>query len=162
MRAPRTWIVVANGARARIARHDGPRSGLRPAMNFEFAAPHAPTRAFVSDRPGSYPDRGALGFHRLAPRTDRRDYERTLFASDLARVIAKAASHKEFDRLVLVAPPDALGRLRAALNRRARALIAAEVSKDLTHVPIHALSAHLADVLGPRSPAGGERFEKQG
>ena len=147
MRPQKTWIVVANGARARIARHDGPRKGLRPAMNFEFAAPHAPTRDFVSDRPGSYPDRGALGMHRLAPRTDRHDYEKTLFAFDLAKVIAKAVNHKEFDRLVLVAPPAALGRLRAALNRRARALIAAEVSKDLTHVPFYALPAHLRDVV---------------
>lgn len=147
MRAPRTWIVVANGARARIARHDGPRTGLRPAMNFEFARSHAPTRDLVSDRPGSYPDRGALGTHRFAPKTDRRDHERAVFADDLARVLAKAAGHKEFDRLILVAPPAALGRLRAALNRRTRALITAEVSKDLTHVPIHALSAHLGDIV---------------
>ncbi len=148
MRAQKTWIVVANGARARIARHDGPRTGLQPAMNFEFAAPHAPTKDFVSDRPGNYPDRGALGTHRLAPKTDRRDYEKALFAGDLAKLIAKAADHREFDRLVLVAPPAALGRLRAALNRHARAMVTAEVSKDLTHVPIHALSAHLHEVVG--------------
>ena len=36
---------------------------------------------------------------------------------------------------------------RAALNRRARALVAAEVSKDLTHVPFYALPAHLRDVV---------------
>lgn len=153
MRAPRTWIVVADGARARIARHDGPRRGLRPAMSFEFAAPHPPTQGFVSDRPGTYADRGALGIHRLAPRTDRRDHEKALFAGDLAKVLAKAAGHKAFDRLILVAPPAALGRLRAALNRHTRALITAEVGKDLTHVPIHALSAHLADVVAVEAGA---------
>lgn len=146
MKATRTWIVIANGAHARITQNEGPGKGIKAAMNHEFAAPHAPAKAFVADRPGSYPDRGALGTHRFAPKTDRREYEKSLFAADLAVVIDKAAKRKQFDRLVLVAPPTTLGRLRNAMDAKTRGLVAAEVAKDLTHVPLHALPKHLAHV----------------
>jgi protein required for attachment to host cells len=117
------------------------------ALDHEFAAPHAPTRDFVSDRPGTYPDRGALGTHRLAPKTDRHEHEKVLFAADVGAVVNKAAEEKAFDRLIVVAPPEALGNLRAALKEHARALVTAEIAKDLTHVPLHALAEHLRDVI---------------
>ena len=147
MRAKTTWIIIADGAHARIARHEGPGTGIVSALDHEFAAPHAPTRDFVSDRPGSYPDRGALGTHRLAPKTDRHEHEKVLFAADIGAVLNKAAEDKAFDRLILVAPPAALGHLRAALNDRTRALVTAEIAKDLTHVPMHGLVEHLRDVI---------------
>lgn len=149
MKAKKTWIVIADGAHARIARHDGPGKGIVAALDHEFAAPHAPTRDFVSDRPGSYPDRGALGTHRFAPKTDRHEHEKVLFAHDIAAIIDKAADEKTFDRLVLIAPPEALGNLRASLKDRTRALVTAEIGKDLTHVPFHALPEHLKDILEP-------------
>lgn len=147
MRAKTTWIIIADGAHARIARHQGPGSGIVAALDHEFAAPHAPTRDFVSDRPGSYPDRGALGTHRFAPRTDRHEHEKALFATDIGAVLNKAAEDRAFDRLILVASPEALGHLRAALNDHARALVTAEIAKDLTHVPMHGLAEHLRDVI---------------
>jgi protein required for attachment to host cells len=147
MKPTRTWIVIADGARARIARTTGRGRPIEPAFDHEFAAPHAPTKDFVSDRPGSNSDSGGPGVHSYAPRTDRREYEKTLFAGDVAEVVNKAADEKAFDRLVLVAPPATLGRLRAAINERMRPLIAAEVGKDLTKVPLHALHEHLEEVL---------------
>lgn len=52
------WIVVADGARARVAMSKGPREPLETAREREFGVPHAPTRAFVSDRPGHYSELG--------------------------------------------------------------------------------------------------------
>jgi protein required for attachment to host cells len=147
MKATKTWIVVADGAHARIALNEGPGTGIKPALDHEFAASHAPSRDFVSDRPGQYPDRGGLGTHRFAPKTDRREHEKTLFAQDVVGIIEDAAKQHAFDNLVLVAPPAALGRLREALSERTRALVSAEVGKDLTHVPIHELHGHLQDVV---------------
>lgn len=146
MKARRTWIVVADGARARIALNRGPGSGVVPAMPYEFAAPHAPTRAFVSDRPGYHSERGTAG-HRFEPKHDRHHFEKQVFARDLAEVIDDAAADRRFDRLVLVAPPAALGRLRAALTARARRYIVAEVRKDLTHLPLRLLPRYLEPCL---------------
>jgi len=55
MKAKVTWVVIANGAHARIAMNAGVGKGLKPAMSREFAAPHVPNRRLVSDRPGRHP-----------------------------------------------------------------------------------------------------------
>jgi protein required for attachment to host cells len=79
--------------------------------------------------------------------TDRHEYEKFLFARDLAAVVERAATAKRFERLVLVAPPAALGRLRLALTQRTRRMIRAEIGKDLTHIPFRELPAHLGEVI---------------
>jgi protein required for attachment to host cells len=147
MKPRRTWILIADGARARIAVNEGVGKGIRPVFNHEFAAPHPPTREFGSDRPGRYSAPTAGGRHAVEAPVDRHEYEKFLFAKDLAAVVERAASGKQFDRLVLVAPPTALGRLRLALTPRTRRMISAEISKDLTHVPFRELPAFLGDAI---------------
>ena len=48
-----------------------------------------------------------------------------------------------FDDLVLVAPPKALGELRAALDVRVQGHVTAELGKDLTHLTVHEMHDHL-------------------
>ena len=145
MKATKTWVVIADGARARIAVNLGPGKGLKPALNHEFAASHAPTSDLVSDRPGRYADGGASATHGVEPRTDRHDYEKSLFVRDIAMAVERGANRRAFDRLVLVAPPAILGRLRTALKPRTRKLVAAEIGKDLTHLNLREVPKHLAD-----------------
>jgi protein required for attachment to host cells len=147
MKAKTTWIVIADGARARIAINDGIGKGLKPALDYEFAAPHAPSGRMISDRPGRQADPGGGASHGVEPRLDRHDYEKVLFARDIAAALEEAAHRKAFDRLVLVAPPAALGRLRAALSSNLRQQVAAEISKDLTHLPLHKVGDHLNDAI---------------
>ena len=52
-----------------------------------------------------------------------------------------------YDRLVLVAPPTALGDLREALSDPVRSLVRAELDKDLTKIPVAELPSHLGAVL---------------
>jgi protein required for attachment to host cells len=147
MNAARTWIVIADGARARIAVNVGPGKGLEPALTHDFSAPRLHTSDLVSDRPGSYPDGASPSSHRVQPRTDRHDYEKSLFVRDVATAVEKGANGRSFDRLVLVAPPAILGKLRTALQPRIRAMVAAEVGKDLTHLSLRDLPQRLADVI---------------
>jgi protein required for attachment to host cells len=140
MTPKRTWIVVADGAHARIATvADG---ALKPTQPFEFAAPHAPNRRFISDRPGAFADRGP-GAHSYTPKHERRQHEKVIFARDVATFIDAAAEANRFDRLILVAPPSALGRLRAMLQPKSRARIVAQLGKDLIHLSLPQLQRHL-------------------
>ncbi len=135
-----TWIVVADGAHARVVAW---RNGvLQPAQPFEFAASHAPNRKFISDRPGTFADRGP-GAHSYTPKHERREYEKMAFTRDVAAVIDAAGEANRFDRLVLVAPPAALGRLRAMLNGKSRARIVAQLGKDMIHLSLPQLQRHL-------------------
>jgi protein required for attachment to host cells len=147
MKAAKTWIVIADGARARIAVNIGPGKGLEPVFNYEFAASHAPTSDMVSDRPGRYADGGPSGSHGVEPRIDRHDHEKSLFVRDIATEVERGVDRGAFDRLVLVAPPAILGRLRMALKPRTRAMVTAEVGKDLTHLSLRELPERLADAI---------------
>lgn len=57
----------------------------------------------------------------------------TLFAKEVAKRIDADRVKNEFDKLVLVAGPKMLGLLRRSLPTPSQSLLAAEVSKDLTH-----------------------------
>ena len=50
-----------------------------------------------------------------------------------------------FDNLVLVAPPGVLTELKYSLSEPIAKLVVGDLQKDLTKVPDHALTAHLAD-----------------
>jgi len=142
-----TWILIADGARARIVLNDGPGRGLKPGPNKEFEGVNAPSREIASDKPGRTFDSAGQGRHSKEPRTDPHEHEQRTFHYRLAAYLGEAAKRGDFDRLVVVAPPKALGNLRAELTDAARKKIVGELNKDLTHVPIHDLAAHLGSVL---------------
>ncbi len=147
MRPKTTWILIADGARARIAVNRGPGKGLKAALDHDFAASHAPTRAFTSDKPGRGFERADGARHGVGPRVDWHTFEKHLFAESMAQVLDAAAQARTFDRLILVAPPKTLGALRQALKTRTRDMVTGEVGKDLTHVPLHRLAGYLQGVL---------------
>lgn len=147
MKARKTWILVADGARARIVEHDGPGSGLKPALSHEFAASHAPTRDFGADKPGRGMGRDGGSTHAKEPKVDWHTFEKHLFAAEMAKELEAAHNKREFDELVLVAPPETLGALRLGLGSHAKDFVTAEVGKDLTHLSLHQLGVHLEDVV---------------
>ncbi|HEY9081063.1 host attachment protein [Magnetovibrio sp.] len=147
MKARKTWILVADGARARIVQCDGPGKGLALAMSHDFAASHAPTRDFGTDKPGRSQGGGVGAHHAVEPKVDWHTYEKHLFAAEMAKTLEQAHSHRAFDDLVLVAPPKTLGDLRKALDGKLEGSITAELGKDLTHLTIHELGDHLEDVV---------------
>jgi len=147
MKPIRTWIVLADGARARILVNLGPGKGLKPILSREDESVRKPTREQGTDRPGRVYDRGGQGRHAMEPRVDWHEFEKTRFAKDLSHLLDRAALDKAFDRLVLVAPPTALGNLRTALNVQTKRLITGEVPKDLTKAQDQDLPAKLADTI---------------
>ena len=147
MRKTITWILVADGARARIFANAGPGKGLQPAIDQDFAAELHPSREIVSDRPGRVKESASSTRHAMEARVDWHRFEKEKFAKSMAKLLDEAAERGAFGRLVLVAPPRTLGDLRGALNARTRALVAGEIDKDLTHVTPQELPDHLYKVL---------------
>jgi protein required for attachment to host cells len=147
MKAIRTWIVVADGARARFLVNEGPGKGLREALPEESGAPPPPTRDLGTDRPGRVFESADSSRHAMEPRVDWHRFEKQRFARSVAQVIDRGATERAFDRLVLIAPPRTLGDLRAVLGHASREAVHGEVAKDLTKVPVHDLPGHLEDIL---------------
>jgi protein required for attachment to host cells len=102
MNAGPTWIVVADGARARLFEQLRPGAAVVERESFaRYAAPAAQSR----DRLPRTHDRTGPGRHAIEPRqTPHEGAERT-FLSEVGREIARHALARAFNRLVLCAPP---------------------------------------------------------
>jgi protein required for attachment to host cells len=141
------WVIIADGAKARIYANEGPGTGL--SLLEEMADPEArkPTRDLGADKPGrsfeSYDD----SRHAMAPRADWHKDEKHRFLMDMADHLEKAALQGKFDTAVLVAPPEALGLLRKALGTATAERVTEELAKDLTNTPDHGLPAALSDTV---------------
>ena len=147
MKPIRTLLIIADGAKARFFLNSGPDKGLEPLPSGEMEAGAAPTREIGSDRPGRVHDRMGPGRHAMAPRTDWHDQEKQHFVKQVAERIDSAARDKAFDRLVVVAPPKALGELRTAMAPQTAKLVTGELAKDLTQVPVQDLPEHLKEFM---------------
>jgi len=147
MKPTRTWILIADGARARILQNDGPGKGLQAREGRVWQGDHAATHELMTDRTGrafspSGPARSAIEPHSDPHRQLKRN-----FVHRLADALADGSRDRAYDRLILVAAPSAIGDLRAALSPEVRAKVVAEVPKDLTKTPDAAVAEHLKDVL---------------
>jgi protein required for attachment to host cells len=148
-----TWIVLADGARARVVANKGPGIDLQPIYEEEDAKAMLPAREIEADRPGRTFDSGgrgnaaAQGRHAYESPTDPRRKLQADFIRGVAELLEDAALKGSFDRLVLIAPPKALGDLRSSLTKNVSRMVSEEIPKDLVGVPIHELPERLQDVL---------------
>ena len=140
------WIIIADGARARILANDGPGSGLRNTSSTDFISDNRKSRDIISDRPGRSGG-GTDGRHAKEPKVDSHQYEKQLFAKEMAKRINDACRRGDFDSLILVAPPQTLGELRSALDKPTLSRVTAELDKDLTKVAVHDLPKHFEGVI---------------
>ena len=121
-----TWVAVADGAKALILVNDG--------------TDRAPT-----SRAGG-PVSGRASFRQWRP-TDWHEFGEGRFVAEFAARLNRAAQRGLFERLILVAPPRVLGRLRPALSAPAAACVVAEIGSDLTGHPVDEIEKNIAKAL---------------
>ncbi len=127
-----TWIVIADSASARIFRPARAGRELNLLKEMEHPDSRMPGRGLTTDRPGRAFDSAGPGRHAMAQQTGPREHEAWTFCRRLADEIEAARGRNQFDRLVLVAAPAFLGRLRQTLGDPALKTLKASVDKDLT------------------------------
>lgn len=147
MKPVKTWVLIADGARARVLENDGPGKGLTAISRLVFEGEHAQTHDIVSDREGRThsshgPQRSAIDAH-----TDPHRELKRSFAHQLADSLARECEAGAFDRLVIVASPVTLGDLRKLLPAKVAAKVTGELHKDLTKTPNGEVASHLTDLL---------------
>ncbi len=142
-----TWIVIADGSRARIVANDGPGKGVRPVPGAEWEGDQRATREIMADREG----RGFDGFsqtrHGMAPQSDPRQLVENAFLNRVVDYLVENDGKGRFDRLVLAAEPKALGTLRKALPATLQRKLHADLPKDLTKIRVDQLADHLGAIL---------------
>lgn len=143
-----TWVLVADGARARLFRADATTHRLELIEQDEARPARRKTSDLMTDQQGrAFASAGAGQRSAMEPPTDPKRREKERFAVRLAHRLADARSH--YDRLVVVAAPTALGDLRRHFDPHVAAKVKDEIDSDLTWEPQARLEEQLAARLWP-------------
>lgn len=133
-----TWVLVLDGEKALILENAGDAAApsLRQVAKDLNADPGSPGDSSDGDRAAE--QRHAT--HHAEAEPD--------FLRETARGLYRDAHRGRFRRLVLVAGPEALGRLRRHLHAEVEARVVAEVHKTLTRHPLPEIERILAAERG--------------
>lgn len=138
-----SWVVVCDGAKALILQNVGDAEILNLRVRQAFEYRHEADRDIGADKPGRSHRPGGVGGSAVEE-TSWHEQAENEFLKQVAAKIDGLVHDEGSRRIVLVAPPKALGTLRQSLSTDARAAIAAQVAKDLTNVPIDQIEQYLA------------------
>lgn len=163
-RAPVIWVLVADGNQAQIyfpklVEHRIPLAGnsrhhhmeevrervLTPVLAKPLSAESLKDYETGRNATGMVFESFSSARHMAEPHLDARKEVKQRFARHIADFMGKAKDGEAFDRLVLVAPPEMLGEISAALTDTIRRKVTAKVAKELTYCTETELTAHLRD-----------------
>lgn len=127
------WILVADSAHGRMFSTPDSRMLAEVA---DYAHPEARQheRDLTSDQRGRSFDSAGQGRHAMEPQQSAHEHEADVFAGELADALEKGRNEHRFDSLVLVAPPEFLGRIRSRLSKPTAQTVVAEIDKNLVHL----------------------------
>ena len=126
-------IVVADERQAAFYDLFKPSGPLEVVGGIENAAGGKRDIDLETDRPGRR--YGGMGQHHdVDGERSTARHELTLFARAVAHRLYEDRNRRNFDKLVLMAPPKVLGILRQALSSTCKEAVASEIAKDLLHV----------------------------
>ncbi|MGB7184513.1 MAG: host attachment protein [Burkholderiaceae bacterium] len=141
MHATRTWILIADGAHARFFEHR--EQTLREIEHLNLEGDRRLTREIATDRPGRAFDSIGKGRHAIPGKTDPHRENEHQFARKIAEVLHTHLD--QFERVILVAAPSALGDLRKCLSMSIQSRVIAELNQDLTGLPLKKIQHHLSE-----------------
>lgn len=138
-----TWVLVAESSRAKLYRVNG---RLAPFTEID-AMVHPESRMhegdLVSDTAGSDGGSVGQGRHVIDNKHTAHQHESLQFAKELASRLDSGRTNGDFDKLVLVAPPEFLGYLRNNLSKEVMSMVSCQVDKNLVQKPAEVLRAYL-------------------
>lgn len=144
-----TWVLVADGAHAKILEYHNADGDLELLPDGEFSQPNLPSRDLITDKPSrgfvgtrAHEARGAIDL-----RTDPHEYEEFRFVRHLAQYLDEHVD--QFDNLIVVAAPKALGTLRQKMSRNVQQKVYAQLDKDLAQRPLEEVRMQIENLIPP-------------
>jgi protein required for attachment to host cells len=139
-----TWIAVLDHQRLRVYRTEPPRWTLSQEQDTARDRQLPRSSEIGSDREGRSFDSLGGQRHAMQPHSDPREIEARRFVASIAADLLQARRDDRYQRLVIVAPPKAMGELRGLLPAAVAEVVAAELTEDLTRMPLKELESLLA------------------
>ncbi|MDM9619991.1 host attachment family protein [Rhizobium sp. S96] len=143
MLQPKSWVVVCDGGKALIMQNAGDASGINLKVQETLTQPNEPDREIGADKPGrTHAADGLSGS--AVEETDWHKQAEVEFLKQVASKLDLLVRERDVQRIVIVAPPRALGTLRASLSADVQAAVSAELAKDYTNLPVEQIERRLA------------------
>jgi protein required for attachment to host cells len=138
-----TWVLICDGAKSLLFENIGDAEAIQLKLIEASTERHGPTRELGTDRPGRAYD-AMDGSRSAMETTDWHDAEEKAFLGRTAERLNQLADTGRMRRLVVVAPPRALGLLRAGFGAALKNVLAGEISRDLVKTPTAQIERMLA------------------
>ena len=128
-------VLVADGRKMLFFRNKGDRM----APNLEAETVKVQENPYDRDQASDAPGRAfnSVGSHRSAmQQTDFHEQEEARFAVEATELLKRRALANDFDKLIIVAPPTALGEMRKRYHKEVQSRLVGEIAKDLANHPV--------------------------
>jgi len=141
-------VLVADGKKVLFLRNQGDEGIIDLRTEAHDRREDAMDRDLKTDAQGAKNNTPGMG--RLAvDETDYHQQEEDKWVKDAAEELKKRALRNDFDALVVIAPPKALGVLRKELHKEVERRIVLTINKEMTDRPIPAIEELLAGEAAP-------------
>ncbi len=131
-----SFVVVADGAKMLFFRNEGDAEFLKLEVERKREQENLPDRDMKRDDRGRTFDASGGAGRSAYEETDFHQLEEDRFAAETAEMLKKRALRKDFESLIIVAPPRTLGDLRKHYHKEVEKRLAGEIAKDLTGHPV--------------------------
>lgn len=142
-----TWVLAADGTRARIFRLESVRGPLHEIETLTNPEGRLHEQQLTSDLPGRTFDRSGPGRHVLESKIGPKRQTVISFVNRIAERLDKGRVEGNFARLVIIAAPGLLGMLRGKLSAKTSERVVLEIDKAVAHQSVEAILRHLPERL---------------
>lgn len=143
-----TWILVANTTSALLWKSRGSGSDLEIEQKFEHPEGRLKNLDLVSDAGGRTITPEGRGSRPTTEwGTSPREVEIEKFARKIVHALSSGLLEKKFDRLLVAAPPDFMGKIREVLDTKLKEKLVTTVVRDYTTLSAKDLREKLSGVL---------------
>ncbi len=141
-------VLVADGKKMLFLRNQGDAEIIDLRMEAHDEREDRKDGEIKTDAPGSQSSRVGIGRDTMEE-TDFHQQEEDRWVKDAAEELKKRALRNDFEALVVIAPPKALGVLRKELHKEVERRIVATFNKEMTDRPIRDIEELLIGEAAP-------------
>jgi len=141
----KTWVVVADAARARVFDVDGKTKAIAEVMDLSHPASLQHASEMASDAPGMSSVKGMPSKFGMEEIVSPKEEEAIRFAKQVAEALQHGLA--DYEHLYLIAAPHFLGLLRKDLDKAVQAKVVKEIDKDLTKHTVEDIRAHVPELF---------------
>ena len=140
-----SWVLIADASICKIFFLDT-KTNMISALVETFHSTEARLHAvnLGIDRPGRiHSSYGTSTKSAVEPKIDLQKKEKERFSHLIAEFLDKQVSIQKVEKLILIAPPTFLGKIRKRLTKKVFSIVTKEINKDLIHATEKEIIKHI-------------------